>query len=177
MVTVNQGAIGATVGANQTLCNATSTTLSGNSPLSNTVLWTQVSGPAGAVITDQSLYNTTVTGLIGGATYVFRWTISGLAPCPATSAELTIVNLAELQNNIITTPITTNCNGKVITLAGSTPTGGNNIYTYVWETSPTGTAPWTVITGQTGISLNVTVNASLSYRRTVNSVVCSASVM
>lgn len=173
-VTVNQGAIGATVGANQTLCNATSTTLSGNSPLTNTGLWTQVSGPAGAVITDQSLYNTTVTGLIGGATYVFRWTISGLAPCPATSAELTIVNLAELQNNIITTPTTTNCNGKVITLAGSTPTGGNNIYTYVWETSPTGTAPWTVITGQTGISLNVTVNASLSYRRTVNSGVCSA---
>ncbi|MEI6948302.1 T9SS type A sorting domain-containing protein [Paraflavisolibacter sp. H34] len=43
--------------------------------------WTQVSGPAGAVIAAPSSYNTTVSGLDGSGTYVFRYTITNASGC------------------------------------------------------------------------------------------------
>jgi PKD repeat protein len=172
-ITVNQGAVGASAGPDQSLCNATSTILAGNSPGTNTGLWTLISGPPGAIITDPTLNATTVTGLTGGASYIFRWTISGLAPCPATSDDVNIENLSAVQNNTITTPNTTNCTGQNIILTGNLPTGGNGTYTYIWESSATGVAPWNVIVGQTGRDLNVNVTANMSYRRIVNSGVCS----
>jgi PKD repeat protein len=173
-ITVNQGAVSANAGIDQTLCNLTSTTLAGNDPSPNVGLWTLTSGPAGSTITNPSLYNTTVTGLVGG-TYIFTWTISGVAPCGATNDNMSVVNLPPIQNNSITTPITTNCSGQAITLTGSTPTGGNGTYIYAWESSPTGAAPWTAINGQTARDLNITVTSSLSYRRIVTSGVCATS--
>jgi PKD repeat protein len=172
-VTVNQSAVAANAGPDQNLCDATSTTLAGNNPLTNTGLWTLISGPAGFTFTDPTLYNTTVTGLAGGASYIFRWTISGAAPCGATSDDVSVINLLPIQNNTITTPTLINCSGQVITLTGSQPIGGNSAYTYIWESSPTGAAPWTIITGQNGRDLNVSVTANMSYRRTVTSGVCS----
>jgi PKD repeat protein len=172
-VTVNQGAVAANAGLDQSLCNLTSTTLAGNSPGPNTGLWTIISGPAGAVITDPSLFNTTVTGLVGGSTYIFRWTISGVAPCPASSDDVSIVNLSPIQANSISSSSSTYCNGQVVTLSGSTPTGGNTTYTYIWESSATGNAPWAVINGQTNRDLTITVSTNMSYRRIVNSGVCS----
>lgn len=172
-VTVNQLAVTANAGPNQTLCNANSTTLSGNSPLTNTGLWTIASGQTGVIFADPTLFNTQVSGLVGGQVYTFVWTISGQAPCPSTSSSVTITNLAPIGNNTISTPELNPCTGQTISLTGSTPTGGNSTYTYVWESSPNGTT-WTVINGQVSPSLNVTVNASLSYRRTVNSGNCSS---
>nr|WP_233165605.1 PKD domain-containing protein [Pedobacter sp. ASV12] len=173
-ITVNQAVAQANAGSDQTLCNSSSITLQGNSPLTNIGQWTLTSGQTGVTFADASQYNTQVNGLVGGQTYTFRWTISGSAPCPSTNDEVVITNLAPLTNTNITTPFSTACNGQVITLAGNVPSGGNGTYTYVWESSNNGGATWTTINGQTSPSLTITVNASLSYRRTVNSGNCSA---
>lgn len=171
-ISVNQQAVAANAGLDQELCNQTTTTLNGNSPGINTGLWTIISGPAGATIDQPAQYNSPVSGLVPG-TYIFRWTVSGQAPCGATSDDVTIVNLAPIQNNTINTPITTNCTGQTITLTGAQPTGGSNVYTFSWESSPTGNAPWTTINGQTARDLTIVVNNTMSYRRVVNSGACS----
>ncbi|RZK55090.1 MAG: PKD domain-containing protein, partial [Pedobacter sp.] len=172
-VTVNQGAVGAVAGPDQDLCNVTSTILAGNDPLTNTGLWILTSGQTGVTFANASQYNTAVNGLVGGQTYTFLWTISGVAPCPATSDDVVVNNLSALQNNTINTAANTTCTGQSITLTGSLPTGGSGTYTYIWQTSPTGAAPWTTIAGQTARDLNVIVSANLSYQRIVSSGVCS----
>ncbi|TCC93372.1 PKD domain-containing protein [Pedobacter frigiditerrae] len=172
-VTVNQGAVGAIAGPDQDLCNVTSTILAGNDPLTNTGSWTLISGQTSVTFANASQFNSAVNGLVGGQTYIFRWTISGVAPCPASSDDVMVNNLSALQNNIISTSATTNCTGQAITLTGSLPTGGSGTYSYVWQSSPTGAAPWTTITGQTARDLNITVSANLSYQRIVSSGACS----
>ncbi|MFI5451117.1 PKD domain-containing protein [Pedobacter sp. UC225_61] len=171
-ITVNQGTVTATVGPNQTLCDERTTILTGNDPSPNTGLWTLISGQTGVTFTANQ-FNTPVSGLVGGQTYTFRWTISGQAPCPPTDATLTITNLSALQNNIISTPATTVCTGQTITIIGSAPTGGNNSYNYAWQSSSDGTT-WNPINGQTNRDLTLTASTSLSYRRIVNSGTCSS---
>ena len=62
----------AVAGPDQDVCNATIINLDGNIPAVGTGIWTYISGPNVPAITDSSLYNSTVTGLIIGV-YVFRW--------------------------------------------------------------------------------------------------------
>jgi PKD repeat protein len=91
VVTVNQPPPPADAGPNQILCNQPSVNLVANNPGTFVGRWRQISGPA-AVITDSTNYQTTVTGLTGASTYVFRWTITALAPCVDTYQEVTITN-------------------------------------------------------------------------------------
>ncbi len=80
------------VGADQTICNSTNVTLSGNGFDSNTEtgVWTLESGaPNTPTITNVNDPNTTVTGLVSGS-YTFTWTISGNASCPSTSDSLDV---------------------------------------------------------------------------------------
>lgn len=173
IITVNIGAVGANAGADQTICNASSVTLAGNNPGTNTGIWTLTSGQTGVTLEDATLFNTKVNGLVGGETYTFLWTISGLPPCPASSDAVVITNLAEITNNSVNTASATVCTGQTITITGSSPTGGTGTFGYVWQSSVDGTI-WSTINGQTGINLNVTVARSLSYRRITNSGNCSA---
>jgi len=170
-ITVNQGAVAANAGPDQNLCNESTTILAGNDPAPNTGLWTLISGQTGVTFTANQ-FNTQVNGLIGGQTYIFRWTVSGLAPCPATSDDMVITNLSPLQNNSINTTPTTVCAGQTITIIGTTPTGGNNTYAYVWQSSSDGGTTWNTINSQTNRDLTITVSTSLSYRRLVTSGTC-----
>ena len=80
----------ATVGADQTICNAASATLSGNGFDSNIEngFWTLLSGaPNTPTIVDVNDPNTDVTNLVSGS-YVFRWTIIGDSNCPTTFADI-----------------------------------------------------------------------------------------
>ncbi|MCC7298042.1 MAG: hypothetical protein IT244_06880, partial [Bacteroidia bacterium] len=80
-------------GPNQTLtCAGSCATFAGSNPgLSPQVgFWSQVSGPAGAVITNPNVRNTQVCNLVAG-TYVFRWTVSG--PCTNGTDVVTITVL------------------------------------------------------------------------------------
>lgn len=92
VVTVNQPPPQANAGPNRIRCNLTIDTLRANNPGPLfTGTWTQVSGLP-VTITNPNNYETTVTGLTGANNYVFRWTITALAPCVDTFDEVTITN-------------------------------------------------------------------------------------
>jgi gliding motility-associated-like protein/uncharacterized repeat protein (TIGR01451 family) len=67
--------IQALAGADLELCNAMEVNLSGNSPLTGTGQWMQVSGPDTATITPAGSPNVTVTGLVPGL-YEFSYSIT-----------------------------------------------------------------------------------------------------
>ncbi|MFL9482158.1 PKD domain-containing protein [Chitinophagaceae bacterium LWZ2-11] len=90
-ITIVPQATVANAGPDQMLCNAASVTLAGNTISNGTGTWTQIAGPP-AAITNQNAPNTTITGLIGGNTYTFKWTVTGLANCPQSSSTVNIVN-------------------------------------------------------------------------------------
>jgi PKD repeat protein len=175
-ITVAPATTTATVGADRTLCNLSTTTLTGNTPaLGETGTWTRLSGPVNAQITDLSSPTTTVTNLDPGQTYVFRWTITGNSPCGPTFADQTIRNNAPI-NQSISNPSLVVCNGASVTIDGSTPTGGdqNGNYIYTWETNTAG-GPWTAIIGQTGedLTLILSTTGQIGFRRIVTSGGCT----
>ena len=94
-ITINYPALSiiANAGTDQniTLVNTTiNTTLSGNNPgTGNSGVWSQVSGPNTAVLSNNTLFNTSATNLIAG-TYVFRWTVTLAGGCKS-SDDVTIV--------------------------------------------------------------------------------------
>src|SRR6185436_8316353 len=59
-------------GPDQSLCDDTSVTLAGNTPVVGTGFWNFISGPPGAVIATPSSPSTIVTGLTTG-TYFYQW--------------------------------------------------------------------------------------------------------
>ncbi|MCX6243945.1 MAG: Ig-like domain-containing protein [Bacteroidetes bacterium] len=65
----------ADAGADQVVCNATTITLTGNSPFPGTGVWQQVSGPDTAIITPTGASAATASGLIPGL-YEFSYTIT-----------------------------------------------------------------------------------------------------
>jgi len=77
-------------GTDQTLaCNATTTALAGNTPVTGNGIWTVVSGVA--TITSPSSPNSGVTGLTLPGSAVLRWTISN-PPCAPSADEVTITS-------------------------------------------------------------------------------------
>jgi PKD repeat protein len=172
-ITVNQGVNAAAAGPDQVLCNQTSVLLAGNSPGVNTGTWSVFPNNPAITFDNAALPNATASGLVPGQTYRFIWTISGSPSCPNSSDDVIITNLAAIAGNSISSTATTYCAGQTITITGSTPTGGNGVYGYVWESSPTGAAPWTTLP-VTSRDLSVIANSNISYRRTVNSGTCSS---
>lgn len=122
----------ANAGLDQNLCNVTTTTLSGNTPLGGAIgTWTQIGG-ASATINNQNSPNTTVTGLTSG-TYTFRWTISGGGCATSFDDVIVVVSTpanAGLDQNLCGVGITST------TLAATAPI--------------TGTGTWTKVSGPAG---------------------------
>ena len=172
IITVTPASTVALAGADQVICNQPTLLLDGNAPAAGeTGLWTMVSGTPNTTFTDASNPKTTVTQLVAGQTYVFRWTITGTSACGPSSDEVTINNLLPLTNSI-SSPSADVCSGQIITITGSVPTGGDGNYTYLWESSTDGTT-WTAISGSTGRDLTYTLTSTLSFRRTVISSACT----
>ncbi len=170
LVTVIPGAVVANAGPNQILCNVSSTTLAGNAASVNASgAWSQVSGPA-ATIATTAQNNTTVTGLTARETYVFRWTITGQAPCPPTQSDVTIDVFSPIINAIKKDTII--CNGQSLTIRNDSLLGGSttaidSLYTYVWESTPTGLNNWQTIAGENAATLLIAPSSSNCYRRKV----------
>jgi len=72
-------------------CGVTTATLAGNNPTAGTGAWSVVSGTA--TITNNTLYNSGVTGLAVPGTATLRWTISN-APCAASTDDVVITTTA-----------------------------------------------------------------------------------
>jgi PKD repeat protein len=94
-ITVNQPVVQAIAGNDQSLCNVTTTTLTGNNPGTMPALWQQTSGPQ-ATIANPTNFQTAVTGLIPGNVYTFTWTIQAQAPCASSQSQLTVTDNADV---------------------------------------------------------------------------------
>jgi len=123
---INVTAIATTAraGADIKACAVSAVTLAGNVPLVGIGLWTIVSGPAGAVLTDPSLFNTTVTGLVPGI-YIFRWTITnGNCPPSADDVEVSIyANATGADAGVAQSKC-----GNSIVMAANTPVIGSGLW-------------------------------------------------
>ncbi|MFD2285201.1 PKD domain-containing protein [Pedobacter petrophilus] len=171
-ITINPSTVASNAGANQSLCSGNGVTLNGNNPAPNSGLWTLVSGQSNITISDPTLFNTAVSGLIPGQTYRFRWTITGFEGCPPSSSETTVTYFFPVTNSI-STPADPICFGQSATITGSTPTGGSGVFSYQWQSSADGNT-WTNLTNATNKDLTVNVSVSTFYRRLVNSTICIA---
>jgi len=169
-ITVQPLPVVANAGPDQQVCNSTSYPLNGNNPGVSSGLWTITSGQTGTSFANAAQYNTLVNGLVAGQQYTFRWTITGTPQCSLTSDDVVISDLADLTNNIgFANPAV--CYGQTITISGDQPTGGNNSYTYSWQSSSDNTG-WTTVNGQSGQNYSMLLTSSTYFRRIVTSGPC-----
>ncbi|MEM6717622.1 MAG: hypothetical protein AAF622_21445, partial [Cyanobacteria bacterium P01_C01_bin.147] len=168
----------AAAGSDQTICGATSTLLSGNTPTVGTGLWSVITGDGNGSFT-----NTTspVSGFAGtaGFVYTLRWTISN-GPVCSTSTDDVVVDFAinpvplisgdsEVCENevglVYTTPnVIGNTYNWAITDGMITSGAGSNSITVTWGSAGTGTLQVTETVTSTGCAIttgifNVTINA------------------
>jgi len=118
-------------GSNEDLCNVSSFTLAGNTISVGTGIWSQVSGPNTATVTNINSPTSTITNVTTGS-YVFRWTATN-GSCTQ-SDDVTINNYA---------PATTANAGSDQIICSSTATMTAN-------TISVGSGLWTKISGPSG---------------------------
>jgi len=163
----------AVAGSNQTLCDATSTTLAGNAITTGTGLWSIVSGPNSPTFSSVSSPTSTISGLTLG-TYTLKWTSSNGAYCtPSTSTMTITVNQSanagttQLLCNQTTTVLIGNegSTGTWIQTAGpnsaTVSTNSNNTAIATGLIAGTYTFQYTMLTNNCGsatASVNVTVS-------------------
>jgi len=153
-------------GADQNLCNVTTTTLAGNTPVTGSGTWSLVSGAA--TITTATLSTTGVTGLTVGASATLRWTISN-GGCTVSTDDV-VITISSLPTTAAAGADQNLCNVTTTTLAGNTPTTGSGTWSLVSGAATITTATLST-TGITGL----TVGASATLRWTISNGGCTAS--
>ena len=167
VIVVHPNVTTANAGVDQQLCNVTSATLSANTPTVGIGTWSQLSGPA-ATIANANQPGTTVSGLQAGASYSFVWTITGEAPCAA-SSDTVFINISSASIGGNTNADATVCsgsNGGTITLTGNT---GNILR---WESSANNGTTWSIFSNTTNTTDYTNLTATTWYRAVVQSGVC-----
>ncbi|MEO0312265.1 MAG: hypothetical protein RIQ89_1922, partial [Bacteroidota bacterium] len=142
----------AAAGPDQSLCNVTSTVLSGNNPLGGgTGTWTLVSGPSVPSFANVNAGTTNVTNLTVG-TYTFRWTIVS-SPCPNTTDDIIVTiagNPTTASAGIDQTGLSL-CGQTATTLNANTPTTGTGLWTIISGTGGTFISASNPSTGFNGV--------------------------
>ncbi len=128
-ITVNPATPIAQAGPDLDLCNQTTVTLSGSNPGSFKGHWVQTAGPTVAIV-DPTFYATQVTGLTGGNTYTFQWTIFGLPPCVDTQSSVNISVHTDIVPSF-TMDNTHGCGPVTVTFTNTSP--GASAGTFVWN--------------------------------------------
>jgi len=114
--------------------------------------------------------------LLNATTYYQRVVTSGSCTTPLVSNQVSITVQPALAGNTITAPaITSFCgSGDPAVISGGTPTGGNGIYAFQWQSS-SDNITFTDIPGATAQDFDPpAVSADTWYRRTVTSAGCAA---
>jgi len=109
-------------GKDTSLCNTTTYTLQGNSPAPGSGKWTVVTG-TGVTFANDTIPNTTVSGLVGGNIYQFEWTITSAPGCQSQSTVSITVNVPTVPGTTAASGSTNVCagnNGGQINLTGQT---------------------------------------------------------
>ncbi len=131
-ITVFQSPTPANAGVDQSLCDATSVSLSATPVVVGAGTWTMISPvQTTEVFSDIHLATATVDNLIPGTTYVFRWT-SVQGPCNS-SDDVTVITYAE-ETDATTTPVV-KCLYETVNLTGNTPLVGTGLWTKVTANS------------------------------------------
>jgi PKD repeat protein len=156
-------------GQDENICNATTYTMKGNPITVGTGTWSLTSGQTGVTFANPNLYNTSVSGLLAGQNYVFRWTVTGGSCDPLEDDMSLFVNMPTVPGTTSTTdalPVCEAANTGTITLSG-------NLGAVVrWQSSTDGGATWTDIANTT-ISLTYTnITASTQFRAVVKNGDC-----
>ncbi|MBV9987310.1 MAG: gliding motility-associated C-terminal domain-containing protein [Chitinophagaceae bacterium] len=174
-ITVNNTIGNNTVAGTQSVCPATSPTiLNGNTPTGGdgnySYQW--------LISTDNLSYanagnSNTVSytpGVLVQTSWFKRSVVSG--GCSSISAPVQ-VTVSSISNNNISSDQSV-CSGTIpTTLTGTTPAGGNGVYTYQWQSS-TDNSVYTNITGATSANYSpLAATQTLWYRRIVNATGCS----
>lgn len=125
--------------------------------------WTSITGG-----TNQNLNSTITTG-----STLYRRIVSSL--CSDTSNLVSIRFIAPIANNNISTLETQFCENTDVVFTGSNPTGGNNLFTYQWESS-TDDATWVNASNTPNTNSGYTemnLSSNLYFRRLAATTGCS----
>lgn len=168
-ITVQQLPTTANAGPDQSLCNLTSTTLAGNTPVSGTGLWTAMAGNPGTVsFSNPADAHSAVSGLTTG-TYYFVWTISN-GTCGSSSDTVAVVNYTPTVPGLLASDATVCASGN----SGNLSLSGYSDQVIRWESSADNGSSWASIanTGATQFYSNLT--STTQYRALVQHAVCPA---
>ncbi len=129
-VTVQNDALptAADAGTDQDICLFSPLTLSGNTPVTGTGLWTQTAGPISVNILNPTSPTTSVIGALSG-TYTFEWTISN-GSCPS-SIDAVDVIINDIPDQALAGPDQSLCNTNNTFLNGNNPTVGTGTWSQI----------------------------------------------
>jgi PKD repeat protein len=156
-------------GPDEEICNTPTYKLKANDPGSGTGKWTVASGQTGITFSDDTRPDATVSGLLPGNVYQFKWTITAAPTCPPSSNIVTI----KVDNETIggtTAGAATVCAGSnsgTVTLSGHV---GNVLR---WETSADNGVTWLVLPVTANTISYTNLVSTTQYRAVVQSGVCA----
>jgi len=153
-------------GNDQDLCDASTITMAGNDPVIGIGTWSQFSGQGGATISEPTVYNTAINGILNG-TYEFKWTIVS-GGCTLEDNML-VVNSATppIANASATDPDI--CQFETPILIGNDASPGTGTWSVIsGPTSPVITNPNNSTTDVTG-----TIPGTYEFRWTITNGACA----
>ena len=154
----------ANAGVDQTVCNATSTTLAATVPSVGSGTWSKISG-TGTVSTPSSA-TSSVTGLTVGSSSTFQWIVTNGA-CVSSPSNVSITSSFPVSANAGSNQSL--CNATSANLSAVSPGVGTGLWTV---TSGTGTFAFNNIANSSVSGL--TVGAASVFKWTVTNGACSA---
>lgn len=177
LITVTPGVGNNTIGTDQTLCLGQATApLTGTLPTGGGGIYTYQWESSTNNLSWNTVTNGTTQSYSPGnltTTIYFRRVVSS-TPCNAvTSAVVQVVVHPPVGNNIIIDNQTLCTGSAPNTFTGSSPSGGNGSYTYLWLSSLNPAGPWSGVGGGTNMSYSSGIlNATTYFRRVVQSGPC-----
>jgi PKD repeat protein len=170
-ITVLPSATLPNAGPDEAICNASTYTLKGNTPMVGTGKWTIVTAPTAITFADDTKGNTTISGLQTGNAYTFRWTISD-TNCSTSSddVQITVNPLSVGGTTAGDVNVCAGANNGNINLTGQV---GNIIR---WERSIDNGVNWSTVTSTTNPYVFSNLTISTQYRAIVQSGSCAEAV-
>ncbi|WP_082120665.1 PKD domain-containing protein [Pedobacter sp. BMA] len=166
-ITVQPRATLPAAGPDESVCNASTYTLKGNTPIVGSGKWSVVSASNTVNFANDTQANTVVSGLQPGNSYVFKWTISD-ASCSTASddVQITVNPLSVGGSTSGDATVCSGSNGGSITLAGQV---GDIIR---WERSIDNGITWSTITSTANPLVYSGLTVTTQYRAIVQSGAC-----
>jgi PKD repeat protein len=155
-------------GADAEVCSTSTYQLKGNNPAPGNGKWTLESGQTGVIFSDDTKPDATVSGLIRGNVYKFRWTITNASTCSPTTNVMTLTidnpTVAGTTSGTITT--CAGSNSGVVTLTGQSGKVSR------WEASVDNGTSWQMVNNTTTTLPYLNLAQTTQYRAIVQSGVC-----